>query len=106
MFRRPLIWEWSKPDELDEVRLEYEDVFPNYFAINRARGAIDWARCETKWDFSGTSDYSRTAFRILTEWGAYPLDVMPRKVLFEDNTIGYTRDDAVPLEEYHPEELE
>ena len=41
--------------------------------------------------------YSRRALEFLMEAKAYPLEITPLKVLFEDGKYGLTLEDAVPV---------
>jgi len=63
----------------------------------QANGAIDLARCDTLWDFSGTSRVSRKMLDVLIDLDAGPMLIVPVKVLFPDGQLGYSRQDAVPL---------
>lgn len=103
IFRRLYVRDPSTLDEKEEQRLRFSDAFPDYIPINRARGCIDGRLRDPDLDFAGLCSFSHRALRLLLEANAYPINVMPMKTLYDDNTIGYTHEDAVPLEAYYPE---
>jgi hypothetical protein len=86
-------------DPEERMRFDTNEVYPNEFNP-LPRPVIDLARCEPRVDFSGTATFSRRALEFLIEANAYPLQIQPRLALFENETLGYTRDDAVPLADH------
>lgn len=85
-------------DSPPEVAAKQVDIASIYAPEEhqQANGAIDLARCDTLWDFSGTSRISRKMLDVLIGLDAGPMLIVPVKVLFPDGSIGYTERDAKP----------
>ncbi|TWT86941.1 hypothetical protein Mal64_37710 [Pseudobythopirellula maris] len=90
----------DSPPELVAKQIDTASIYASK-EHQLANGAIDLARCDTLWDFSGINRVSRKMLDVLIDLDAGPMLIVPVKALFPDGRVGFTEAEAKPLIQLH-----